>query len=423
MKNWKLKGGFAQVDITPDPKDVFLDGYGGRITPSEGILSPIYAKICAISSGEKLFVMVSLDICGMDQKLKDFIRDIIRVMTGLRDDQFSLSATHTHAGPACGVLLLPVHYPYWGYVAKLVSEGIEAAIRNQTEGAFRFGFGDEFLSHPFNRRGKGIIDRRVFVCGFFDREEKLRGVITSASCHAVCNTSMLISADYPSVMTRRATELYPDVPFLFFQGRGADIDPIKDEETAGQEFADCVFAGLERLGDPLFEGELKSCYRTVKMPMCYPSDELVETMLKAAKENLSAAQSLEESRASVVETAWCIRMTQAKEKGIEPAIEGDIAMMTVGKELAFVFLPFELLTATGNAVEKMLASYGIAAEKAFVIGYSNANNGYLAPSDEAGDSTYETEESSVWYGLPFCSADTEKMVLATVSDMAKELFE
>jgi hypothetical protein len=97
-------------------------------------------------------------------------------------------------------------------------------------------------------------------------------------------------------------------------------------------------------------------------------------------------------------------------------------MLKIGERAAIAFVPFEMLTATGNAVERILASLGANAPECLVIGYSNGTNGYLCPSAEADEAGYETAGAARWYGLPECSAETEKAVLRGVHSLADRLF-
>ena len=79
----KLTCGFAQAVITPEPGTVYMDGYGFRVSPAEGVRDDLYAKVCAMKSGENEFVLVALDICGFDNRLRDCLRGWIRTYTDL----------------------------------------------------------------------------------------------------------------------------------------------------------------------------------------------------------------------------------------------------------------------------------------------------------------------------------------------------
>lgn len=426
----KLLCGFAQADITPQPETTYLDGYGGRVTPASGVKDPLYAKVCVLQSDENVLAVIALDVCGLNHTLKERLRGWIRSLTGLKDAQFALCATHTHSGPACGVLDgLPINWLYWNHVGDCIVQAIGKARSSACEGRFRFTFGHE-LTQSANRRGRDVIDRRVPVCAFFDTQERLRGVIASASCHAVCNTDMEISADYPSVLTREAAERYPGVPFLFLQGRGGDVNPYSDEyagtmlplEILGRELADCVFAAMDSMegGTEELSG-IRSVYRTVPVPMWYPAREDLEECLANIRQRLLTAAPEADRRLLHVELAWHIQALSEIEKTEEPFVNADFQIVVIGNAWVLAFVPFELLTPTGNAIEEMIARYGIPSEKCFVIGYSNGTNGYLAVSSESKSEGYETCGAAHWYGIPICCAESEQTVLQTFSNMAEEL--
>ena len=430
----QLYCGFAQSVITPEPRTVYMDGYGFRTTPAEGVRDDLYAKVCAMKSGESEFVLVALDICGFDNRLRDCLRGWIRTCTNLKEHQFSLSATHTHAGPASGICKdLPNNYMYWDKVGKIIAKTVEQARANRVPGEFRFAFGKE-LTLAYNRRGKGIIDRRVPVCGFFGADGSLIGAIASANCHAVCNKDMNISADYPGILTREAAKKYPGTTFLFLQGHGADINPLDSREKGmvsyeqlGMDLTECVFAALDNMTEPgIRQGILRSRIKNVFTPMAYPPlEEVVDAeriwlqILKdtAALEPQTDATALR-CRVATTMIAWNRRVLGRVQKGIPAGIESTIQVAAIGKDAAFVFIPFELLTLTGLAIEKILKGYGLAAEKCFILGYSNGTNGYLAPARECGEGGYETVDSVRWYDTAECIPETEGTVLATVKELA-----
>ena len=433
----KLCCGFAQAVITPEPRTVFMDGYGFRTTPAEGVRDDLYAKVCAIKSGEDEFVLIALDICGFDNRLRDCLRGWIRTCTDLKEHQFSLSATHTHAGPACGIGKdLPINHIYWDNVGRLLAKTVDKARANRVPGEFRFAFGDE-LTLAYNRRGKDVIDRRVTACGFFGEDGALVGALTTANCHAVCNKDMNLSADYPAILTQEAAKKYPGTVFLFLQGHGADINPLETPERGmvsygelGRDLVKCVFAAMDKMtGKGVSEGKVASQIKDVFTPMTYPSaEELVDTQrhwMKFLKDNEAIQPQTERtqvlSRVSLITIAWQRRVMYRLQKGIPAGIESTIQMATIGKDAAFVFIPFEMLTLTGWAIEKILKGYGLSPEKCFILGYSNGTNGYLAPAVDCGKYSYETVDSVCWYDTALCTPDTEAVVLKTVEGFAKTL--
>ena len=426
----KLLCSFAQCEITPDleKETVIQDGYGSRFTPAEEVRDPLYAKIACFKQEETTFAIVSMDICGMSEKRKNTLRAWIGGISGLKDEAFALCGTHTHAGPACGVLgYLPENEFYWDRVGKTVGFALKEALSHWEEATLSFGYGTP-LNAMENRRKKEIADRRVPVLSFTKADGSLLGVIASASCHAVCIGTNRISADYPSVLTERADKDHPKAPFLFLQGRSGDVDPVgmakEDEETVlrrlGEEYADSVYSALQTSAPLSSDLTLRAGLRAVTIPFGYPAKEERQAALSdaLAKLNEFPPQTVKRRNAET-KLVWNRRMEALEERGIAPEMRLDVQLLLLGKEIAFAFLPFETLTVTGNALEEILQRRGI--REVFAIGHGNGSNGYLAPAAEAGEDTYETKIASRWYNLPLCTDKTEPALLRAFDTLAAEL--
>ena len=427
----KLKCGFSQIDITPQPAgSVYLDGYGERVLPASEILDPLYAKVCVMNWDSSEFAVISLDICGLRDPVMARLEDWIVLLTGLDRSQFALCATHTHAGPACALLPdLPVNMVYWNWVGQQIADAIGQARENSYPGTFRSCFAGD-LTGGYNRRGKPDIDRRIRVCGFYDEEGSLRGVFANASCHAVCMTSYGISADYPGVLTRKASESYPGVPFLFLQGRGADVDPLFWEQEGvdklGGELTEKVFAALDTLvAQPSIGGPIRSQFRKAQIPMCWPTrDEMIpelEQQLQKLTENKDDPVA---RRYANVNIRWLQNAIRELDAGnTDPEITVSFQALAIGDGFVMVFVPFEMLTVTGNAIESAICAMGIDPARCFVIGYANGTNGYLSPTADCSDGSYEARGAARWYSLPQCCEDTEAAVIARLTSLTQTVLE
>lgn len=423
----KLLCSFVQDDITPLPSEsVYQDGYGNRFDPAESVRDPLYVKVAALACGESRFVTVSLDLCGLGENLRSSLRSLIRGICGLKDSQFGLCATHTHAAPACGVLYyFTQNREYLLRISLLAAKAVKRALESLQEAQMRFAYGKE-LAFIENRRGKTEVDRRVPVCAFYGKDERLLGVIASASCHAVCICSQRISADYPSLLSAEAAKRFPGVPFLFLQGRSGDVDPLgmgKEEEEGictrlGTEYAESVLGALEQAQSVPAIPFLQTDFAQVTFPMRYPTEEEAQKPLAKALSRFESEDAFRR-RHALVDLQWYELMFSQKEAGLPPQITAPLQVALLGREIALVFLPFEVLTVTGNAVEARLKDLGI--REVLVIGHGNASMGYLAPSAEAEDPTYETGGASPWYHLPRCTKETETVLLQEISAMAQKL--
>lgn len=227
--------GFAQTVITPDAQAVYLDGFGERITPAEGVRDPLYVKAFVICAGSFRYALAVFDACGFEKRIALGLKRSIARRNGLTPDCVTVCATHTHSAPASGVLGdLPINYYLWDQIGMCAALTVQEAFQTASPCSPVFLRGDE-LSLMGNRRGRELCDRRIKICGFYDTENSLKGALVLASCHATCSSGMLLSADYPSVLTQAAQEKYPGVPFLFLQGRGADADPLLPDELGDDE--------------------------------------------------------------------------------------------------------------------------------------------------------------------------------------------
>ena len=415
----KLSCGFSQIDITPQPAaSVYLDGYGERILPAGEILDPLYAKVCVMRYGSSEFAVISLDICGLRSPVMERLEDWITLLTGLERSQFALCATHTHAGPACGLLPdLPVNMLYWNWVGQQIASAILQARETSLPGTFRSCFADDFTG-GYNRRNKPDIDRRIRVCGFYDDAGILRGVFANASCHAVCMTGCGISADYPGV------------PFLFLQGRGADVDPLFWEQEGvdrlGNELTEKVFAALDTLANMTgTHGPIRSLFRKSRIPMCWPGKAEMATELEQQLQKLTENKDKSKARRYAdVNIRWLQNAIRELESGnTDPEITVSFQALSVGRDFVMVFVPFEMLTVTGNAIESAICAMGIDPARCFVIGYANGTNGYLCPSAEHGDGSYEVQGAARWYSLPQCCEASERTVIARLTELTSELLQ
>ena len=234
MSNIKL--GFADAIITPvHPEYVYLDGYGNRSKPADGVRDDLHAKVCAIVSGEKTFLLYSIDLIGFRKYTYDLVTTQIKEIAGVSKENIALCCIHTHAAPATGLLdELPVDTDYFAYVGECCAKAGLKAIERATEGLLTFGLLPEKLLSTYNRRkDREVIDRNIRAAAFHDSEGKLRGVLCTAACHAVVSTDYKISADWLSMLNRLSSD---ELPYMYLQGRAADIDPDGFYNTPIDEF-------------------------------------------------------------------------------------------------------------------------------------------------------------------------------------------
>ncbi len=92
-----LKVGFARVDITPNLGIGIAGYYEPRI--SDGVLDPLLATAVAFDDGNKLGLVLSLDIIGITQVCSEYVREKIAEAVGTSAEGIFMACTHTHVGP------------------------------------------------------------------------------------------------------------------------------------------------------------------------------------------------------------------------------------------------------------------------------------------------------------------------------------
>ena len=431
MKN-ALRLGFADAIITPPhPEHVFLDGYGFRLSPAtEGVRDDLHAKVCAIIDGEKIFLLFSLDIIGLREDTYRLVTSQITDLTGVKKEDMALCCIHTHAAPASGILdELPIDTDYFAWIGEVCGRAALRAIERACPVSASFAVLPEQLLTSHNRRnGRDVIDRSIRAVTFRDEDGKLRGVLCSAACHAVVNTAYSISADWLAELNKLSTD---EVPYLFLQGRGADINPqlyLKlpiDEmiERLGCELSIPVaqFAANSHV-DKAFEGTLKRCYEVVHIPMKKMTDLAVVRKEIANQSEAYRAISPDNIQKHFVlrQLQWYRHMERMIEDGEDFALRVPLQVLAIGKACVFLFVPFELLTLTGNKLEDMFADVGFARETIYVCGYSNMTEGYLAPVEEFEFGGYEVAGAAHWYNIPEASPESEVALLSWFQKVSEE---
>ena len=432
MKN-TLRLGFADAIITPlHPEYIYLDGYGFRLSPAtEGVRDDLHAKVCAMVDGEKIFLLFSLDIIGLREDTYRLVTSQISDLTGVAKENMALSCIHTHAAPASGILdELPIDTDYFAWLGEVCGRAALRAIERACPVNASFAILPQTLQTSHNRRaGREDIDRSIRAVAFHDEDGKLRGVLTSAACHAVVNTAYSISADWLAELNKLSTD---EVPYLFLQGRGADINPqlhLKlpiDEmiERLGRELSIPVaqFAKKAPAGTTL-SGELTRRYDVVRIPMKKMTDlsAIKEEIARQSEAYRAIAPDNIQKHFVLRQLQWYRHMEKMIDSGEEFALRVPLQALAIGKACVFLFVPFELLTLTGNKLEDMFAEAGFARETIYVCGYSNMTEGYLAPVEEFAYGGYEVDGAAHWYNIPEASPESEPALLDWFRRISEEL--
>lgn len=243
-KGWKA--GVARVIITPE-KPIWMAGYAARDHPSEGVLHDLWSKALAIedANGNKA-VLISNDLVKIPKNISDRIRDRIGSRYGLKKAQIILNCSHTHSGPVLYDSFTNI-YPFnddqlsiiksysknlEDQIVDLVGKALSSMVPVQIfaeNGVTRFQVNRrnnvEALSRQLSEL-KGPNDYAVPVLKVVNNEGELIAVAFGYACHATVLNFYQISGDYPGFAQIELEKSHPGVTALFFQGAGADQNPL-----------------------------------------------------------------------------------------------------------------------------------------------------------------------------------------------------
>ncbi|WP_439581462.1 neutral/alkaline non-lysosomal ceramidase N-terminal domain-containing protein [Dyadobacter bucti] len=416
------KAGVAKVAITPE-QNMWMAGFASRTRPSDGKLHDLWAKALALEDADgKKSVLVTLDLLGLPKKLSDDIRAGVKNKYGVAREDIILNSSHTHSGPVLAESLSDI-YPLddaerkriSGYSDKLVQnivavvgdaiKKLQPAQLSARNGVTRF---------QVNRRNndaailerltelQGPNDFAVPVIRVNDQAGKLLAIAFGYACHPTVLDSYKWSGDYPGFAQIELEKMYPGATALFFQGAGADQNPLpRHTVPLALQYGKTLAAAVERILSEdmkVLSPKISSAYTEIDLPFTAAptKDELTKYL----------------ATASGFQKRWAERMIEKVNKGeafpksypfpLQVWKLGDQPIMTLGGELVVQY-SIELKKVFGQDI--------------FVMGYSNDVMTYIPSATILREGGYEGEVAAIVYGLP--STWTSEVETSIVNGMVK----
>ena len=226
-----LQIGWAQTDITPSETCLVCGQFHVRL--SEEVLDPITATALVLVSGDEQAVLVSCDLVGVPDPLRDAVCARLGDAEGLDPKKVVLNGTHTHTAPdvrlpawSSGTTSTTVGMDfeqdimsverYQDFAADHIAEAVRKAWAARAPGAVAFGHGWAVIGH--NRRwvdtdgkatmyGKtevptfshieGYEDHSLGLVATYDAGGKLTGLVVNVPCPSQVSEHLFaLSADY-----------------------------------------------------------------------------------------------------------------------------------------------------------------------------------------------------------------------------------
>ena len=420
------KAGVSRVVITPG-YPMWMAGFAVRDHESDGTLHDLWAKALAIedAAGNRA-VLVTTDLLGFPKTLSDRIRARIATKHKLSKAQVLLNSSHTQSAPVLGGALLDI-YPMGekemkkvsDYTAeleekivKLVGDALQAlkpASISSANGVARFQINrrnNEASTLTSRTDLNGPNDYAVPVIKVQDEAGKLIAVAFGYACHNTVLRDYKWSGDYAGFAQIEVEKMHPGVTAMFFQGAGADQNPLpRSSVPLAQQYGRTLAAAVDRV----LQEEMR------------PIGPALSTRYKEVNLSFSRQPSKDEFAKMARELTgyqqrWAKRMAETAERGekipssypfpLQVWKLGDQAIFSLGGELV---------------VDYAIELKRIFGQEAFVLGYSNDVMAYIPTATILREGGYEGESSQMVYGLPATWApEIETIILYEMVRLAED---
>ncbi|MBP3399006.1 MAG: neutral/alkaline non-lysosomal ceramidase N-terminal domain-containing protein [Erysipelotrichaceae bacterium] len=395
-----MKTAFKKIDITPN-LPVRLSGFG-KVRVAEKVHDPIYARVFLFQQNTEEILWVQFDLCAIDQ----YLLDLIKEKTGIKEEKILLSATHTHSGPGGtlstheGMLkgLDPVfcHHDakYCNWIASSISDAV-CELRTQLLPVSLKLIQGKINGLATDRHDPSLeADDGVLVIELSTEQKK--ALIVRMACHpTVLNGDNLeMTADFPGTIEVHLKDYElcayvngscGDMSTRFTrQGQGFD-----EAARFGKLCANTIQKLLEQNTQTFTDFSMDLTKRTLTVP-ARKSDSPEEAYAKlkkfTAEYEALKAQSAPETQLrlalSFVEGAQNNLLASSALQG-KTTVDIPVSVLKL-PNLTLIFTPAELFSKLSNPLKK----YGLE-----FIGYTNGYHLYMPDSDAYDKQFYEASSS------------------------------
>lgn len=416
-----LRVGVSSIDITP-AVGIAMQGY--KLRQATGITDPLLASALAVGSDTIEWLLLSVDLIGLDRGFTSRARKIIGERLSLSPLAITIACSHTHSGPAALGHLgeVPADESYLASLEdKLLAVAEEAAI-NLQPGSWRIGMSElpENINRRLRRRGaveldadpNGPVDIRLRVIRIDRVTDNAAppplALMVHYACHGTTSGGVPhISADWPGAMRVSLQRSYAnngESPVIcFLQGCTGDLTHRigRSRRDWPQHFRKETAVESQILGRLAAAAAIHASERSVSLPV-----ENVRTVV--APINLSFA----DGSGSETTELQLIRL------GPLPTNHDD------AEGSAFIIgLPGEPFSVYGTELgRKFHDEFGVHQDNVLVCGYTNDCIGYLCTPKALQEGGYEASIAHKMYHRPAAfSADTQKIIFDYSTKAAKTL--
>ena len=404
------KAGLATVKITPQ-ENMWISGYAVRDHAAESTATDLWAKALILEdTAGKQAVLVATDMIGFPKGMSDRIREQLNTLFGWSKAQIILNASHTHSGPYINDPGLfncyhdnfnnsrdesdkAARYAQW--FEKQIIELVKQAAQSLEPVSLSAANGIAYIQ--VNRRNnserdldfqtelKGPNDFAVPVLKVSDASGRIKAIVFGYACHPTVLDGYAWSGDYPGYAQIELEKWYPGATALFFQGAGADQNPMPRRSVhLAKQFGITLAASVERtLSEEMRElpASLGVAYQEIDLPFGkFPTESELNEIIRKQND---------------YRRRWAEYYLKQHKSG-KPLMKTypyPVQVWNVGG--------WPLFTLGGE----LTVSYAIGLKKryghnAFVMGYSNDVMAYIPSKSIIEEGGYEGATSIMAEGMP-----------------------
>jgi hypothetical protein len=419
--------GVARVNITPEGS-IWMAGYASRDHPSEGVFHDLWSKALVIEDSlGKRAVLITNDLLEIPKYYSDRIRDRLEKEYGFSRSQIILNCSHTHSGPVMRDTLAN-WYPLDAEMEKKVkkySEDLEDKIIEMVGRAItrmipaEIYSGNGIARFQVNRRNnpepmsefytdlKGPNDYSVPVIKVEKKTGGIMAVVFGYACHSTVLNFYQICGDYPGFAQIELENLYPGATALFFQGAGADQNPLPRRSfPLARQYGQTLSAAVDRVLSENMKRVtpiLKTAYSEIDLQF-EGNPPTRQELLGHMHDTSSTAPYLKLMARTLVS-----RLDQGEifRNGYPYPCQvwkvGDQVLMALGGELVIEYA-LELKKMFGQNI--------------FVLGYTNDVMAYIPSETILNEGGYEGTRS-VFFTTAW-NRNTQSLIIAAMSKLAEE---
>ncbi|MEN8202999.1 MAG: neutral/alkaline non-lysosomal ceramidase N-terminal domain-containing protein [Bacteroidota bacterium] len=277
------RAGVAKIIITPQ-ENMWMAGFAARDKPASGMLHDLWARSLVLEDNDgHRVLLITIDMIGFEKDLSASICSRLEEKYGLRRKNIVLSFSHTHCGPVINRNLSLIYPPFDENQKELIENNrkfvedqiIKVAGRaiNSLEPAHVYS-GTGITRFAVNRREnqwndetayspdvKGPSDHVVQVIKVTNLSGRPMVALFGYSCHPTTLMMNKWSGDYPGFAQIELEKTYPGQISMFFNGFGADQDPLPrgkllQAKQYGKELAIAV--------ESIMEGSMRALSPTIR---------------------------------------------------------------------------------------------------------------------------------------------------------------